>query len=349
MASVRPLAVARNSIREFGEDGCTTQAAAIAYSAFFAIFPMLLGVIALISPLVSSEVVRDQIVGSAVAYLPGSGELIEATTSGVIDQRGPAGLIAAVLMLVSALGVFQAVVHALNVAFEAPRERGLVPTLLLAAFMVVGVGGLMLLSLAVTAATQAATDWLPLPQVGPLGGRSLWPVAQTALTIVIGFTTFGALYAIAPNVRLSWREVAPGAAVAAVLFELAKWGFVFYVKNFTNYAAVYGAIGAVIALLTWCYVSAAILLLGAEVSSEYAKLRRAALKGTASPRPAPPIQVARPSPLRRPLALMAMGVLAGLAFALARRPRGGHDFSVITPGTAATAGSARRSGRPASS
>jgi membrane protein len=314
--------VAGRAVREFAEDGCTTQAAAIAYSAFFAIFPLLLAVVALVSPVVQSKVVREQILGSALTYLPGSGELVETTTAGVIEQRGSVGFIAVVLLLVSALGVFQAVVHALNVAFEAPQERATLPTLLMAAAMIFGVGGLMLLTLAVTAATQAAGVWAAVVGLSPLGATAL-PLAQTATTVVIGFATFATLYKVAPNVRLTWREVAPGAAVAALLFEAAKWGFVLYVENVTNYAAVYGAIGAVIALLTWCYVSAVVLLLGAEVSSEYAKLRSAAASGVYHPRVPPNISsTRRASPLRRVVAFASVALVTASAVAFTRRARG---------------------------
>jgi membrane protein len=314
---VGALDVLKGAIRRFVDDGCSTQAAAVAFSAFFAIFPLLLALIALVSPVVQSKVVREQILGSALTYLPGSAKLVETTTAGVIEQRGSVGLVATLLLLVSGIGVFQAVVYALNVAFDAPRARGTVLTLLLAAGMMIGVGGLMLISLAVTAAAQAAT----VAGLVPIDGRVL-AVAQTATTMLIDFVTFAVLYKIAPNVPLTWREVTPGAAVAAVLFEVAKWGFVLYVTNVTNYAAVYGAIGAVIALLTWCYVSALILLLGAEVSSEYSKLRWAAIHRVEPGRPPPTIRVrGAPSGLQRSVALLAVSVVAVSAVAFTRATR----------------------------
>lgn len=264
------LSFAKNVLVDFGEDDCATQAAAIAYSAFFSIFPLLLCVLALASPLVNSPDARNRILGSALTYLPGSGELIEATTSSVIEQGGPIGLVAVVLLLVSGLGVFQAIVHALNVAFDVPRERGLLATVLVSAGVLFGAGGLMLLSIGVTAAVQALDALNPLLGISTPRSGLIWAIIPTMLTAAIGFASFAVLYRVAPNRPLSWRDVAPGAAVAALLFEAAKWGFVFYVTNFANYGAVYGAIGAVIALLTWCYVCGLILLLGAEVSAVFA-------------------------------------------------------------------------------
>ena len=273
------VAVVKTVAHQFGQDDCATQAAAIAYSAFFAIFPLLLCLVALVSPLFQSPAVRDLILGSALAYLPGSGELVEATTAGVVEQRGTVGLVAAVLLLASGVGVFQAIVHGLNVAFGVPNERGFVATAVLSVGLLIAAGGLLLLSLMVTAAVQAADALMPLlggaaPRVAPVWSA----VVPTVMATLLGFATFAVLYKVAPNIQLTWREVAPGAAVAALLFEAAKWGFVFYLATFANYAAVYGAIGAVIALLTWCYVCGLILLLGAEVSAACVVLGRPDIK-----------------------------------------------------------------------
>ena len=133
---------------------------------------------------------------------------------------------------------------------------------------------------------------------------------------------FELLYKAGPNTRLTWREVLPGAATAAVLFEIAKLGFVFYVKQFMGTENVYGAIGGVIVLLTWCYFSGMILLLGAEVASEYTKLKRAEQKQQISPRPAPGNLVPHPRPVTQRLTAVG-GAAVGLAVALAavRRTR----------------------------
>jgi membrane protein len=69
-------------------------------------------------------------------------------------------------------------------------------------------------------------------------------------------------------------HVWPGALLAAVLFEIAKAGFATYLAHFARYQVVYGSLGGVIALLFWVYISANILLYGAEVAAEYGHLRR---------------------------------------------------------------------------
>lgn len=299
----------KNTVREFSEDDATTLAASIAYSAFFSIFPLLLGLVALAARFIESPDTRDRILGTAISYLPGSADFVQKTLTGVMQQRGSVGLVSAVLLLVSGRGIFTAVVHALDVAFETKTERNFIASSILAFEMIFGVGGLMLLSLIVTAVLQALAS-ITLWGYGPYRESVALQVVQGIVTIAISIVMFMVLYKFGPNMPLAWREVLPGAILAAVLFEIAKWGFVIYVKNFTNYEAVYGTIGAVIALLTWCYFSSIILLLGAELSSEYTKLRRAERRETNIPRPAPTMLVPVRDPATRRLAAIGSAALA---------------------------------------
>jgi len=88
--------------------------------------------------------------------------------------------------------------------------------------------------------------------------------------INLGFLTFLVLYRFLPNTDVRLSDVWLGALGASAAFEGAKWGFVWYVTTFPVYNVVYGSVGAIMALLTWVYVSAIILLFGALVTSRYA-------------------------------------------------------------------------------
>ena len=82
------------------------------------------------------------------------------------------------------------------------------------------------------------------------------------------------IYKFMPNTKTYWRYIWPGAIVAAVLFEVTKNVFIIYVNRFANFENVYGSLAPVIAMLLWAYVGSLILILGAEISSEYGRLRR---------------------------------------------------------------------------
>ena len=81
-----------------------------------------------------------------------------------------------------------------------------------------------------------------------------------------------------PNTKTYWRYIWPGAVVGAVLFELAKNLFILYLERST-YQSIYGSVTPVIVLLLWAYVSSLILLAGAELSSEYGRMRNNVERG----------------------------------------------------------------------
>jgi membrane protein len=81
------------------------------------------------------------------------------------------------------------------------------------------------------------------------------------------------IYRFVPNRKTYWRHVWLGAVIAAILFEVAKSLFVWYLARFTNYNQVYGSLASVIILLLWLYLSSLVLILGAEIGSEYQRLR----------------------------------------------------------------------------
>jgi membrane protein len=90
-----------------------------------------------------------------------------------------------------------------------------------------------------------------------------WVATAAAISLIIA-----ALYRYAPNVpNRPWRWVTPGSIVATLVWVAATFAFSFYVKNFGSYNATYGSLAAVIIFLTWLYLSAYIVLLGAELNS----------------------------------------------------------------------------------
>ena len=93
-----------------------------------------------------------------------------------------------------------------------------------------------------------------------------------------------ALYRLAPDVHLPFRSVLPGAVVAVCSWALASLAFSFFLMVFPDHGVAYGSLGTAISLLIYLYVSAAVLLLGAELN---AALWRSASKGGGTQREAP--------------------------------------------------------------
>ncbi|HEV8633037.1 MAG TPA: YihY/virulence factor BrkB family protein [Chloroflexota bacterium] len=314
----------RNTIKEFLEDECTSLASVISYSAFFSIFPLLMGMSAILSFFVQDPTTRSQVMNSVFSYLPTTGDFVRKTMEGAIEKRGQITFISALFLLVSGRAVFESTISAVGRAFETPDTRGFVQRLLLVFGIMFGVGGMLILSLVVT----AVMNWLghfSLFGFGPFQGSILWTIATGLVGIVFSFGMFLILYRLAPTQPFRFSELVPGALLAGFLFELAKQGFVIYVTQFSNYEEAYGPIGAVMALMMWSYFSALIMLLGAELSSEYAKLRRE-LEGTQLVmRVGPLIATPRPVPLTRriiaPLGAALALVISFVAVLSLRRAR----------------------------
>jgi YihY family inner membrane protein len=115
---------------------------------------------------------------------------------------------------------------------------------------------------------RAAAERIPLrqgPWLAALSGmawQTIFVLASVAVTILL----FTVLYKFLPNTHVPLTEALPGAVLAGVLWEAAKFGFAFLLPYF-HYDLLYGSIGAAVALLTWVYLSSVIMLFGAQFTA----------------------------------------------------------------------------------
>ena len=87
------------------------------------------------------------------------------------------------------------------------------------------------------------------------------------MIVILLMIAVALIYYVMPDVKQEFRFITPGSVLAVVVWIIASLGFAFYVKTFANYNAMYGSIGAIIVLLLYFYISAAVLLLGAEMNA----------------------------------------------------------------------------------
>jgi membrane protein len=95
-----------------------------------------------------------------------------------------------------------------------------------------------------------------------------WKIVQWPVAIALIALAFAIVYYVAPAKRQRWKWISPGSLIGAAVWILSSLVFKFYVTNFTDYNAAYGAVGAVIILLLWFYVSGRAILVGAEMNAE---------------------------------------------------------------------------------
>ena len=274
-----PTLVVR-TIRELSDDDATHMAAGVAYYALFSLFPFLLGLIAIIGLAADSNTVRSEIREWAADNLPGTGDFISDNVIASAEASGSLGAISIIGLIWSGSAIFGAITKVVNRAWDIQHDRPFIKGKIMQLSMAMSVGILFALalttaSLAQTAERYAHTDIPVLAQADEVLGMLLLRI----LSFVFNLAIFLMLYKVLPNTRTHWRYIWPGALVAALLFEGGKFLFVLYLDNFATFSAVYGSIGSVIALLLWAYVSAFILILGAEMSSEFGRMIRGIDRG----------------------------------------------------------------------
>lgn len=129
---------------------------------------------------------------------------------------------------------------------------------------------------------STVTDWLGLEailQIPPML-LNLWQYLRFVLVAAIMFAVLGLLYAAAQDNRQPARAIIPGVTVAMIAWMLVSIGFSVYVENFANYSLIYGALGAVIVLLVWLYMTSFVLILGAEFNASLAAIRKESLEAS---------------------------------------------------------------------
>jgi membrane protein len=263
------------AITGFLQDDCATRASVIAYATLLSLFPMLLALLALVGQVIADPVMQARLIVGVANVFPGAGDLIQQTVTSVVQNRGAATAFATLTLLWSASGVFSAINRNLNAVWKVPKERGVVVSSVLAVFMVVVVALVFLVSLVLSTVLGLARQFtLPVAGLAPLSTPGVYPLLALALPALTTIGLFTLIYRFIPNTTVKWSFAVPGGIVAGLLFEIGKQLFAFYLSSLGHFDAVYGSIGAVIALLTWAYYSSGILLFGCEVSHAAASLAK---------------------------------------------------------------------------
>ena len=280
------IKTAKLSIGEFFKDNALNVAAAIAYYALQAIIPLILGIIVIASFFLQKGEARDNFINAIKGAIPSTGDPNSAFNVGkIIDQLSSSapGLlsVSALLLLWSGSGIFDQMVFGINVAYDVKKDsRNFFVKLLLRFGLLLSTGLLIAASFVVTILFQLVINAdVSLFGLSPKNLSFILPVISYLLPLLLMFGVFLILYKFGPDRKDNkWQYVAVGAAVAAVLFELLKYAFTFYVTAFgasDSYAKSYGALGGVLLFLFYLWLSGAVMLFGAEVASVMAGVKSA--------------------------------------------------------------------------
>ncbi len=273
--SIRGIRVFVQAVRAYNEDRCSLLAAGLSYYTLLSIFPLMLFILALMSFFTRTELAIRSVSSFITANLPFGTRLLETSLLEVTRLRGPLTIVAAAGFLWSASAVFDLIQIGINRAFRVQRPRPMWRQRVVSLGMVVGVSLLFGLSLLLTTSLRLAIHYRILQR-----HNLLLDALPTLGALILGTTAFGLLYRFIPyDPDIRWRDAWAGAVVAAVLWEIAKLIFAWYLTNFALLNLVYGSVGTVIAIMLWSYVTATIMLIGAEIAAISAGARQHEKKG----------------------------------------------------------------------
>ncbi|GAB5377363.1 MAG: YihY/virulence factor BrkB family protein [Acuticoccus sp.] len=252
-----------------GRNHLSLTAAGVAFYSLLAVFPALAATVSLWGLLADPADIQTEI-GSASALLPSEAGAIITDQARAIAETAGTGISFATAFglafaLYSASKGVKSLMEGLNIIYGERERRGFVRLLLTALGLTVGGVCVAILAVGAVVVVPVAIEALGLQ--GPAGADiSLlrWPI----MALVVLFA-LAVVYRIAPCRRQArWQWVSAGAVLATALWIAASLGFSFYVGHFANYNETYGALGGVIILLMWLWLSAFAVLLGAELNAE---------------------------------------------------------------------------------
>jgi membrane protein len=268
--AIGPLELSKRSIRKaYLEDDMLMYAAALAFRMFFAFIPFLIFVVALLGVL-RVPGFFEWLLNKAQNLLSMDAVEQMKLVLGQVRHQARGGLLAfgavAVAVWYASVAV-RSLMTALNVAFDVEEDRP--------AWRRYPLSMLLAIGFALTIALTSALMLIGTPVMSTLfvrlgfgeGLASVWEWLRWPAAVLLLMVAAALTYHLLPNDGEPFRFLTPGAVLAVIVWVVASVGLHYYVLNFANYSVMYGALGAVLMLLLYFYVSAAVLLLGAEVNA----------------------------------------------------------------------------------
>lgn len=248
-------------VRQFNEDGCRQSAAALTYTTLFAIVPVMTVSFVVLSSVPALQGKSAQLQEWAFEYfVPSAGNMLLDHLQSFAKQATNLTVLGIVFLVVTSVLMLSTVEQTLNRIWKVQTPRkGLVSLLMYWALLSLGP---ICLGLGLAITSYLTSQAIFSDTVSYLGGVRLWLAVLPFLFTTAMLTL---MYTVVPNTTVPFRQGVLGAAMAALLFELAKGAFTFFIKQAPSYQVVYGAFAAVPVFLLWIYISWTIVLGGAEL------------------------------------------------------------------------------------
>ncbi len=260
-----------HSLHQFHENDLFTSAAAMSYFGLMALFPALLLLLAISNQFAAAT----ELLTRAVEVYPGSGKFLRDTVRSLSSVGTGIIITCVIVVLWAGSWVFSVIERALNRIWGSTSRtfwHGRALTVGMIGIVGVLLSSSVLITSVVVALREIAERLSPRQLARyPLllsVGSVFWQGVFAVLSFVVTAVLFIVVYRFMPKAEVSIRDTLPGAILGGLLWELAKYIFALSV-NYFHYDQIYGSVGAVVAVLTWSYVSSLILLFGAQLTAVF--------------------------------------------------------------------------------
>jgi membrane protein len=264
------------AVLESVDDRIHRDGAQVAFFAMLSFVPLGLLLVATFGLVFDDADVRGRVVKTVFENIPLSAEKdrarLEETVDAALRRAGSIGPFSVLLLIVAGTGIMGALRHTINEAWDIHVRPPLLRRKALDLVLILGATIVLALSLAVTA-TRRAADVVDDEEGGGLAAALLDGVGD-ALPFVFTGAVILFLYCVLPVHRQRPKDVWPGVLVAVLLLALLREGLEVYFEHLADFGAIYGSLGALMALLLFVYAAAMVLLFGAEFASEWTRLPR---------------------------------------------------------------------------
>lgn len=253
------------------DDNVFGRGAELAYFALFSLLPLLLIVVVILGYIAQGPAMQETLLEYFRRAIPGSSYDLVKDTLTQVSAHATAGklYIGVATTIWASSSAMTSVIDALNKAYDIREARPWWKARLLAAVLTIALAVLIVVALAFLLYGERIGDWVSAAVGGGSTVRFLWAILRWPVVVLFVLAGFLLLYRFAPDLheqKLCW--IIPGATAGVALWFLATFALQVYLRVFSSYSTVYGALGAVLILLLWLYVSSIALLVGGEVNSE---------------------------------------------------------------------------------
>lgn len=257
---------AKGLMERFSNDNVTGLAAQLAYFFLLSLFPFLVFLLTLVPYL---PITQQELMNFVSDYAPQETfDMISKNINDIASQKN-GGLLSIGIIgtLWSASNGINAIMRAFNAAYDVDEDRSFIVSRLIAIVLTIAMVVVIMVAFVLPIFGKAVGSYLFSFFGLSDGFLQLWNALRWVISSMVFFIVLLALYMLAPNKKVEWRNAAIGAVFATICWQLVSLAFSYYVNTIGNYSATYGSLGGVIVLMIWFYLSGIIIIAGGEINA----------------------------------------------------------------------------------